>query len=67
VAIGVLFQSGRASPSAIALAVDTASSQGWRRPLVAWLTVQVELAERAGDADEVLRLRRRIGVALGSG
>ena len=67
VAIGVLFQSGRASPSAIALAVDTASSQGWRRPLVAWLNVQVELAERAGDADEVLRLRRRIGVALGSG
>ena len=41
VAIGVLFQSGRASPTAIALAVDTASAQGWRRPLLAWLNVQL--------------------------
>jgi hypothetical protein len=67
VAIGVLFQSGRASPTAIALAVDTASAQGWRRPLLAWLNVQLELAERAGNADEALRLRRRIGMVLGSG
>lgn len=65
VAIGVLFQSGRASPTAIALAVDTASAQGWRRPLLAWLNVQLELAERAGNAEEAERLRRRIGVALG--
>lgn len=67
VAIGVLFRSERASPSAIALAVDTASAQGWRRPLVAWLKVQLELADKAGNADEAERLRRRIGVALGSG
>jgi hypothetical protein len=66
VAIGVLFQAGRASPSAIALAVDTASSQGWRRPLLAWLNVQLELAEKAGNAEEVERLRRRIGVAQGA-
>ncbi|HEX7155720.1 MAG TPA: hypothetical protein VF229_00815 [Burkholderiaceae bacterium] len=60
VAAAVLFQSGRASPQAIALAVDTASSQGWRRPLLAWLHVQLRLAERSGDAAEAGRLQRRI-------
>jgi hypothetical protein len=66
VAVGVLFQYERASPSTIALAVDTASSQGWRRPLLAWLNVQLELAEKAGNTEEAERLRRRIGVALGN-
>jgi hypothetical protein len=62
VAIGVLFQDGRASPSAIALAVDTASAQGWRRPLLAWLGVQLALAEKAGDSADAERLRRRIAL-----
>lgn len=66
VAIGVLFQAGRAGPPAIALAVDTASSQGWRRPLLAWLNVQRALAEKAGNAMEAERLRRRIGVVQDS-
>jgi hypothetical protein len=66
VAIGVLFQEGRASPAAIALAVDTASAQGWRRPLLAWLNVQLVLAEKAGDDAEAQRLRRRINVAQGT-
>jgi hypothetical protein len=65
VAIGVLFQSGRAHPTVIALAADTASAQGWRRPLLAWLNVQLALAEKAGDAGESARLRRRIGVVQG--
>jgi hypothetical protein len=65
VAIGVLFQAGRAHPTVIALAVDTASAQGWRRPLLAWLNVQLALAEKAGDAGESARLRRRIGVVQG--
>ena len=60
VAAGVLFQAGRADPAAIALAVDTASAQGWRRPLLAWLGVQLWRAEQAGAADEALALRRRI-------
>ncbi len=62
VAIGVLFQAGRVHPTAIADAVETASAQGWRRPLLAWLNVQLALADKAGDADETARLRRRIGV-----
>jgi hypothetical protein len=60
VATGVLFQDGRADPAAISLAVDTASAQGWRRPLIAWLGVQLALAEQAGDGAGAERLRRRI-------
>jgi len=66
VASGVLFQSGRASPATVALAAETASSQGWRRPLLAWLGVQLALAEKGGDSAEAERLRRRIAVAQGA-
>jgi hypothetical protein len=62
VAAGVLLQSGRAGPAVIAQAIDTASAQGWRRPLLAWLHVQVLRAEKAGDAVEAERLRRRIRI-----
>jgi hypothetical protein len=65
VAAGVLLQSARASPSTVALAVDTASAQGWRRPLLAWLQVQATLAEKAGDAAAAEHLRRRIAVVQG--
>ena len=65
VAAGVLFEAGRADPVAIALAVDTASAQGWRRPLLAWLGVQLKRAEAAGAADEAQRLRRRIALIEG--
>ena len=60
VAIGVRFETARADPAAIQLAVDTASAQGWRRPLLAWLGVQLKRAETAGADDEARRLRRRI-------
>lgn len=65
VAIGVRFQTGRADPAAIQLAVDTASAQGWRRPLLAWLGVQLKRAEAAGAGDEAQRLRRRIELVAG--
>lgn len=60
VAAGVLLRSGRADPAVLALAVDTASTQGWRRPLLAWLGVQALRAEQAGADTEVQRLRRRM-------
>ncbi|MFM2035870.1 MAG: hypothetical protein RL459_1135 [Pseudomonadota bacterium] len=60
VAAAVVFQAGRASPALVTLAVDTASAQGWRRPLLAWLGVQARLAELAGQTDELQRLRRRM-------
>jgi len=61
----VLFQAGKASPAMIALAADTASAQGWRRPLLAWLKVQALRAEQAGEADEAQRLRRRLELVQG--
>lgn len=66
VAAGVLFEAGRADPRVFTLAIDTASSQGWRRPLLAWLNVQLNRARQSGAADEAERLRRRIALVLGS-
>lgn len=60
VAAGVLFQRGQATPGVIGQAMDTASAQGWRRPLLAWLKVQQARAQAAGSSDEVARLQRRI-------
>src|SRR5438552_4912097 len=64
VAAGVLLRSARAQPAVMALAVDTASAQGWSRPLLAWLNVQALRAEAAGELNEAARLRRRIGMVL---
>ena len=62
VAAGVLLQGGRASPEVLQVAVDTASTQGWRRPLLAWLGVQARRAEQAGAQEEAQRLRRRMAL-----
>ena len=62
VAAGVLLRAGQASPPVVVAALDVASRQGWRRPLLAWLGLQVSRAEAAGDAQEAARLRRRIAV-----
>lgn len=59
IAAGVLLRSGRLAPADIELAVDTASAQGWRRPLLAWLGVQAQLAEKTGDHEMAARARRR--------
>lgn len=66
IAVAVLFRAGQASPALIASAADTASAQGWRRPLLPWLKVQALVAEKAGDAAEVQRLQRRIALVEGS-
>lgn len=65
VAAGVLFRTGRANPEVLTAASDTASAQGWRRPLLAWLGVQLRRAEAAGATQEAHRLRRRIALAAG--
>jgi len=67
VAAGVLLQTGHASPAVITTATDTASAQGWRRPLMAWLLLQVQRAEAAGDTAAADALRRRVGVVEQSG
>lgn len=67
VAAGAWFQAGQGHPAVMVVAVDTASSQGWSRPLLAWLQVQARYAELGGDAAEVQRLRRRIELVLSAG
>lgn len=62
VAAGVLLRSGRATPALLEQAVETASAQGWRRPLLAWLEVQARRAEQAGQSEAAQRLRRRIAL-----
>jgi hypothetical protein len=64
VAAGTVFQAGQASPALVQAAVDAASSQGWRRPLLAWLGVQLKLAESSGNAPEAARVQRRMAVVL---
>jgi hypothetical protein len=56
----VLLETGRATPAVIALAIDNASTQGWRRPLLAWLTLQAQRAQAAGDTAAADAVRRRI-------
>jgi hypothetical protein len=60
VASSVLLRAGKATPQTLNDAVDAASAQGWRRPLLAWLGVQAMRAQQAGDVAEAQRLQRRI-------
>jgi hypothetical protein len=62
IAAGVLLQTQRASPGVIAAAIDNASAQGWRRPLLAWLKLQEQRAQSAGDTAALDALRRRIAL-----
>lgn len=57
---GVQFRHAKLAPQGIASAAETASAQGWRRPLLAWLGVQLKRAEAAGDQPAAGQLRRRI-------
>ncbi len=65
VAAGVLFRRAAIAPEGIAVAVETASAQGWRRPLLAWLGVQHNRAEAAGDRQAAEAIRRRIQLVAG--
>jgi hypothetical protein len=65
VSAGVEFRRGRASPQTIAAAVEIASAQGWRRPLLTWLGVEEKRAEAVGDAAALERIRRRITLVRG--
>jgi hypothetical protein len=66
VAAGALFKAGRIGPGEIEAATETASSQGWRRPLLMWLGVQAQRAEAAGNVAAAERIKRRIALASGS-
>lgn len=66
VAASVLLKKGLISPADIQVALDTASAQGWRRPLLAWLGVQLQRATAAGDREAASALQRRIDLVLSS-
>ncbi len=65
VAAAALVHSGQASPAVVSLASDTASAQGWRRPLQAWLLVAKRLAEQAGDARAQQAIEARLRALAG--
>ncbi len=62
VAAGAAVQAGRATPETLALATDTASEQGWRRPLLAWLLARAQRVLEQGDAPLAAALQRRIDI-----
>ena len=62
VATAVLLQREKITPEGIALAIETASDQGWRRPLLAWLGVQAQYAEKSGNTALAQLARRRMAL-----
>jgi hypothetical protein len=71
VAAGVVFKRGQASPGLIGLAIETASAQGWRRPLLAWLNLQLLRTEKASPgvdtAEDAKQLKRRMALIESGG
>ncbi len=59
-AAAVLWRTGQATAASVESAVATASAQGWTRPLLAWLGVQAQWAQQAGDTATAQRLHRRM-------
>ena len=62
----VLLRSGSVPPAEqdalVALAVDTASAQGWRRPLLAWLGLQLQRAQAQGRTGQAELIRQRLAL-----
>jgi hypothetical protein len=64
VAAAVALRSTQAQPSLLVLGVDTASQQGWSRPVLAWLGAYKRWAEQTGQTQLAEQLQRRIDVVL---
>lgn len=67
VAAGAVLRAGHAAPPVLTAAVETASDQGWRRPLLAWLEAQALRAEKAGDMQAAAQVRRRMALVTENG
>ncbi len=65
IAAGVLMRSARLPPAGMSIAIDTASAQGWRRALLAWLGAQAQLADNRGDRSAAEAARNRIKLLSG--
>lgn len=62
VAAGALAVRGPLPMAVVQQAVDTASAQGWRRALLAWLINQQRLAQEQGDTALAAQVQRRLDV-----
>ena len=60
VAAAALVQAGRLPPDNIDLVIETAASQGWRRPLLAWLSLERERLQKVGDQAGSEAIERRM-------
>lgn len=60
VAAAALWRAGVATPAVVEAAVNAASAQGWRVPLIAWLQVQRQQATAQGDHHQVQAITRRL-------
>ena len=60
VAAGALAVRGPLPMAVVQQAVDTASAQGWRRALLAWLINQQRLAQEQGDTALAAQVQRRL-------
>lgn len=60
VAAGVLAVRGPVPMAVVTQAVDTASAQGWRRAVMAWLINQQRLARELGDTALADQVQRRL-------
>ena len=64
IAASVLLRRQQLQASEWQLATDTASAQGWRRPLLAWLGLALKSAQATGKTEVAETLQRRIQLVL---
>lgn len=60
VAAGAALRAGQGGPGLLASGVQAASAQGWRRPLMAWLLLQAQAHDKAGEGQQADAVRRRV-------
>jgi len=66
IAAGALLQKEQLTQIDTGLAVDSASIQGWRRALLAWLGVQLKQAQLSFDTAGTQRIKQRMALVLGT-
>jgi hypothetical protein len=62
VAAGAALRAGAAEPGLLELGADTASAQGWRRAVMAWLLLQAQAHDQAGEVEKAQAVRRRLAL-----
>ena len=65
VALAVALRSGVDCPTLLEPALDTASQQGWRRPLMAWLLLQRDMASGGMDQPTAGKAAMRLQLLMG--